>query len=449
MPVFYPYQSKWVKDKKRHKIGMFSRQSGKTFTTTFEAAKDCVDAELLNEKRRWIILSRGQRQAEEAMREGVQVHLAAMKRGFEAVDYSFSSGITAHEVRFAGGSRITALPASPDTARGFAASVMLDEFAFHQDSREIWKALYPVISAGHKIRVISTPNGKNNKFYELMTGQDSTWSRHTCDIYQAVADGLPRNIDELRAGIGDPEAWAQEYELQFIDGAGSWLTFDIISQCEMPDAGKPALYGGGLCFVGWDIARRRDLTVFWVIEQVGNLLITREICEMPRASFEEQEAKLADIMAQYKVVRLAADQTGMGEYPVERAKAKYGDVVEGVLFSPASKLLIATAFKAVFEDRRIAIPNRPELRADLHSVKAVTGSTNAPRLVADRDGGSHADRFWAGALAAAAASEPVQEYEFLPAYAQRNRNRPDFDDDDRQNGGGLTFLGAQGRRAWQ
>ena len=32
--------------------------------------------------------------------------------------------------------------ANPDTARGFSANVFLDEFAFHKDSREIWKALF-------------------------------------------------------------------------------------------------------------------------------------------------------------------------------------------------------------------------------------------------------------------------------------------------------------------
>lgn len=56
-----------------------------------------------------------------------------------------------------------------------------------------------VSKPGLKLRVISTPNGKGNKFYELMTGPaDDGWSRHTVDIYQAVADGLPRDIEELK-----------------------------------------------------------------------------------------------------------------------------------------------------------------------------------------------------------------------------------------------------------
>ena len=58
------------------------------------------------------------------------------------------AGYKALEVAFPSGSRITALPANADTARGFSANVFLDEFAFHADSRKIWAALFPVISKG-------------------------------------------------------------------------------------------------------------------------------------------------------------------------------------------------------------------------------------------------------------------------------------------------------------
>ncbi|MHC1760407.1 MAG: terminase family protein [Negativicutes bacterium] len=63
------------------------------------------------------------------------------------------------------------LPANPDTARGFSGNVVLDEFAFHRDSRKIWTALYPTITRGYKIRIISTPNGKSGKFYELWSAR--------------------------------------------------------------------------------------------------------------------------------------------------------------------------------------------------------------------------------------------------------------------------------------
>jgi len=156
MALLHPYQRRWIEDKSRFKIGMFARQTGKTFTTTLEIVDDCLQAEIKGERARWVILSRGERQALEAMNEGVKLHLAAYGAGYRALDYDFpgrDATVKAAEVMLPGGSKITALPANADTARGFSANVFLDEFAFHQDSRTIWKALFPVVSKpGLKLR---------------------------------------------------------------------------------------------------------------------------------------------------------------------------------------------------------------------------------------------------------------------------------------------------------
>jgi phage FluMu gp28-like protein len=408
----YPYQRAWLEDPARFAVGMFARQTGKTWTTTLGIVLDCVKAELDGKRTRWVILSRGERQASEAMVEGVQRHLAAIGVLFEAHAYEFEPGIKALEVALPGGSRITALPASPDTARGFSANVMLDEFAFHKDSRAIWKALFPVISAGWKIRVVSTPNGKGNKFYELMTDQAlaEVWSRHTVDIYQAVADGLPRNIDELRAGINDADAWSQEFELKWLDEASAWLDYELIDGCEHDQAGLPANYTGLPAFVGVDIAARNDLFVIAVLELVGDVLWVRELIVRQRISFAEQASLLDGVMRRYNVIRAAMDQTGMGEMPVEDAKRRHGDLrVEGVLFSPARKLDMATALKERMQDRQLRIPQGDTLlRADLHAIQKQVGATGQQRLVSDGETDGHADRFWAMALACSAAAGLVE-----------------------------------------
>ena len=413
----YPYQRRWVNDEARFKIAMFARQCGKTFTSTLELALDCARAEALGQRRRWVILSRGERQAREAMNEGVKLHLAALSAGFKAYDYDWSPGVKALEVELPGGSKITALPANPDTARGFSANVLLDEFAFHQDSRAIWKALFPVISKpGLKLRVISTPNGKGNKFYDLMTGKDDGWSRHTTDIYQAVADGLPRDVEELRRGAGDDDLWAQEFELKWLDEASAWLTFELITACEHDMAGLPEHYQGGPCFVGVDIASRNDLFVIWVAEQVGDVLWTREIIERRRITFAEQDMLLDAVFRRYRVIRCCMDQTGMGEKPVEDARARHGSSrVQGVLFTAAAKLELATRGKEGFEDRTLRIPaGRADLRADLHKLKKVTGATGVPRFVADSDSNGHADRTWACFLAQQAADGGSVPIDFTP-----------------------------------
>lgn len=408
--ILHPYQQRWLKDESRFKVGMFARQTGKTFTTTLEIVLDCLKAESSGRKTRWVILSRGERQAKEAMNEGVKLHLQAVGVVADVVEVPFDATINALEVTLPNGSKITALPANPDTARGFSANVFLDEFAFHHDSRAIWKALFPVVSAGWKLRVVSTPNGKGNKFYELMTDSKNTaWSRHTVDIYQAVADGLPRNIDELREGLNDADAWEQEYELKWLDEASAWLSYDLIDSVEHPNAGQFDGYQGGGCFVGVDIGIRHDLFVIWVLELVGDVYWTREIIAKKRISFKEQDALLDDVFGRYQVLACYMDQTGIGEKPVEDAKNRHGKHrVHGVVFSTSSKLNMATIGKNAFEDRRIRIPmGDNDLREDLHKLKKITGATGVPRFVADSDNAGHADRTWACFLALTAGADGI------------------------------------------
>lgn len=459
---FLPYQKAWIADDSRYKIGMFTRRGGKTFGASGEIVDDCAKAEMEGRKTRWTILSRSEHTAKEALEDALkpmtrayyavlkglsnkpapqfvqdEFHVPAHLREVRQGDQTFMVDVPearykTQEVHFPGGSRVVALSASPDAARGFGGNLLLDEFAFHADSRRIWGSAFPVAArGGHKIRVISTPNGKGNKFYELMTTVDNGWSKHHVDIYEAVKQGLDVNIDELRKGMADQDAWAQEFELAWLDEASAWLDYDLISACESNSAGVPLLYMGGMCFVGVDIAARNDLFVIVVMELVGEVLVAREIIAKKRISFAEQDALLADVMTRYRVVRVRMDQTGMGEKPVEDAKRNHGsERVEGVLFTAPARLDMATSLKESMQDRKTRIPaGDPVLRADLHSIKSQVGITGARRLVADGDSDGHADRFWALALAVSAAETGVESFGYQGVPGTRSRWG------DRQSGG--------------
>ncbi|MGR3466919.1 MAG: phage terminase large subunit family protein [Shimia sp.] len=443
--TFLPYQKKWIEDRSRFKIGMFTRRGGKTFGSSGEIVGDCIQAEMDKRKTRWTILSRSERTAKEAIEDALKPMvkayysvLADLSRmgapEFSEEDFTVpaharevyqgdqlhrvdvpTATYKAQEVRFPGGSRVTAISASPDAARGFGGNMLFDEFAFHRDARAIWSAAFPVAArGGHRIRVISTPNGKGNKFHELMTSEGDTWSRHVVDIHEAVRQGLDVNIEELKAGMADQDAWAQEFELAWLDAASAWLPYELISTCEAPIAGNPVAYRGGPVYLGVDIAIRKDLYVIWVLEEVGGVLVTREIVARQNVPFAEQERLLADIFRRYRVIRCAMDQTGIGEQPVERAKAEHGSTrVEGVIFSQSSKLSLATGLKEAFQDRSIRIPEGdPVLRADLHAIRSVSSATGLRRLVADGETDGHADRFWAAALAVGAGSVVHQPYAY-------------------------------------
>lgn len=163
---------------------------------------------------------------------------------------------------------------------------------------------------------------------------------------------------------------------------------------------------------------------------------TREIRTLRGATFKEQDRTMDELFERYRVARLAMDQTGMGEKPVEDAQNRYGaGRVEGILFSAPNKQMLATGAKQQFEDRRLRIPaGDTKLRADLHKLKKITSETGAPRFVADSDAEGHADRAWSCFLALQAASEAAGPIEVREIARSRV-------------GGGLAdYTGIAGRR---
>src|SRR6266478_622449 len=65
--------------------------------------------------------------------------------------------------------RIKVLAANPRTARGFSGDLILDEFAFHEDSNAIWAAAEPILASNPDFlcRIASTGNGRHNIFFRI------------------------------------------------------------------------------------------------------------------------------------------------------------------------------------------------------------------------------------------------------------------------------------------
>jgi phage FluMu gp28-like protein len=317
------------------------------------------------------------------------------------------------EIRYRNGSRILALPANPDTARGHSANVVLDEFAFHNDSRKIWQALFPTITRGFKIRIISTPQGKKNKFYELWSG-NPIYSKHIVTIYDAVAGGLPI-FDEngkvcapekLREALDDEEAWLQENECQFLDESTAFIPYDLISECERSELSEDENeWQGGGVFVGIDIGRRKDLTIFWAFEQIGDVLWSLKKIEMQNETFSSQLDKIAHEIRATNPHRVCIDSTGLGMQLAETLQEMFGaSRVEMVHFRNTVKEELAYETKGRFEDHQIRIPISRRIRDDIHAIKKTVTQAGNIRFSADANKDGHSDRFWGLALACHAAS---------------------------------------------
>ena len=410
----YDYQNAWLEDSARYKIGMFARQTGKTFICTMEIVKQVLEAAADGKRCNWLIVSASERQSIHALRV-VKQHLRALDNIFKEKAnnaYLEDRNENKHEIVLPNGSTITSIAANPDTIRGYSCNVYADEFAFHEDSEELWKALFPVASNNYRLLITSTPNGKGNRFYRLFTDEGNEWSKHRIDIYEAIRQGLPRNIEKIKRALSDPDGWAQEYELQWLDEATSWLPYDMIAACEHEQTARDRGTGPG--YIGIDIGRRHDLFVLWVLDKQGDVFYERELVAERGMNFAAQEAALESAIETYRPQRVCIDQTGMGEQFTERAKDKYGSyTVEGILFNNSTKLDLANGLRRHFEERSIRIHAGDKLlRDDLHSLKRTTTSAGNVRFVADRSENGHADRAWALALALHAGHEEYQPFEY-------------------------------------
>lgn len=414
------YQQAWVNDKSRFKIALKARQTGFSFAVALEVVLDAVER-----KTTWVLLSRGERQSKELM-EKVAMHSRAIGVACEELETTFridDRDIKQLEVRYPNGSRVIGLPANPDTARGFSGNVVLDEFAFHADSRKIWTALYPTITRGYKIRVISTPNGKAGKFYDLWMDQSGIWSKHEVDIYTAKAQGMDVDIEELRAGVESEDDWLQEYCCVFLDEGGALLTYEMINALEddrasldLPEPFEPI----GDLYLGVDIGRKRDLTVLWLQELVGDVLWTRAVIPLHRAPFRVQREQLYSLLSLPRLRRCCIDETGIGMQLAEEAVEAFGTYrVEPVTFTEATKAEMALSLYRKAEDRLLRIPHDDRIRRDLNSVRKVTSASGRVRYVAERTQDGHADYFWALALAVHAADVPYQPVEYESVIRRR------------------------------
>jgi phage FluMu gp28-like protein len=456
--ILLPYQKEWAADKSRWKFGLMSRQVGKDFSAGYEGVSSCVEADLRGQKVDWLIAAPSERQSLESLQkwkdwaEAFRISLIDEEIVREGGGESLLKAAT---ITFRHGSRVIAVPGKPETVRGYSANVLMTEFAFFEDPDATWRAMLPSITnplrgGVKKVRLITTPNGIGNKAQEIWAksyqtkeegrrkkeetgGQEdseghassftlhpSQWSCHFVDIYRAVKEGLPVNIEELRAAMDDAEGWAQEFECQFLDVQSTLLPYDLIAGCESVEASEtaPAEFWNsapGLPLVmGLDFGRRRDLTVAWTLQRQGDVLATQEVLALEKMSTPEQVEHLRPRIKH--IQRVCLDYTGpgvgLGDYLVKEfglfdpEKHQWGKI-ELCSFSNTLKVEIFSKLRMAFEKRAVRVPVSRVIREDLHSVNRVTTSNGMMGYKAPHTADGHADRCTALALATRAGSYQV------------------------------------------
>jgi phage FluMu gp28-like protein len=438
-----------------------SARIGFSFATGFEAVEDCLE----KSNDMWSVLSASKAQSVEFIEtceKFIKLLGGVAELTMDEDFYDEFGKIEAIQQRitFPNGSRIIALPANPRTARGYPGNAILDEFAHHEDSYAIWAAITRQVALGHKVRVLSTPNGEQGKFFELCKELGLTagepednfqvrngWSRHWIDCEMAIADGCPINIEEMRDLIKDDDIVNQEFYCVFLEGSGAWITLDLIKACQDDGATldwPPNYVARGPLFGGIDVGRSGDQTIYMAKERVGDIFWLRLMLKLFNMPLTEQARQLAPLV---KLTRMTAmDSTGMGIGLFDMLNESCPGHIMGVNFAGSSRLRqeaaavraqstgrgpapgaavnlktdLAIKIKKSMEDRRERIPDDPQLRTELQAIKrtqTASGVTfDAPRIAIEtgvaggkkQKGFAHADRFWAFALATYAGAGGVE-----------------------------------------
>lgn len=426
--ILLPWQIAWLQDTSRFKIGCWSRQTGKSFTTSCEAVLDS-DTQPMNSTSLWTCLSAGERQALEWM-EKAKKWSEAIKftiDSYEEIRDSANALMSRAVIRFCNGARIIAIPANPDTARGYSGNLVLDEFAIHEKPFDIWAAIYPSITnslAGEKkLRIVSTPKGRGNKFADLWE-HNELYSKHKVTILDAARMGLfgkdqkvaAEKVAELKAGVDDDDIWAQEFMCEFIDNSSVLLPYELIGKCEsdqIRDDGASPLY------IGMDIGRQKDLSVIVTGVKLGDVLSIVSVDPLRKMPFADQLAILTDKARASRVRGVCIDSTGIGAMLAEEAVRKVGGKVQPVQFTVASKGEMYGLMRRRFEERSIRVPVDRDLREDLHAVQRLVSTGGNVTYSAPRNADGHSDRAAALALCCLAAkSEGIQK----PVISSRRRS---------------------------
>ena len=416
---FLPYQQQWLDDKAKIKIWEKSRRIGATYVQSYEDVRDCINRSV---PAVWFSSA-----DESAAKEYIDYcekwvklfHATAKRLGEVIIDNE--KDIKALVIEFSNGTKIHALSSNPKSFRSKGGKVVLDEFAFHNNPDELWKAARPCITWGFPLRILSTHNGQNCLYYkfidQVLKGK-LNWSHHKTPIQLAVSEGLVDKIYQRKTTLQEQEdwmanekdncfdeyTWLQEYCCIAVDEASAFLPYDLIATCELNDILRPLEDIKHDFYVGVDIGRRKDLTVIWVLEKIENIKYTRLVVELAKMPFHKQEEILHEILSHKLFRRDCQDDTGIGMQMAENAQVKFGKFrVEGVTFTNKVKEDLAYRLRTEFENKTVFIPNRHEIREDLHSVRKITTASNNIRFDADRSDNGHADRFWALALALHAA----------------------------------------------
>lgn len=129
--------------------------------------------------------------------------------------------ITRFKLTFASGWVYEALSSAPWNWRGRQGHAWIDEAAFHVALREVLKGAMAFLMWGGRVDVISTENGEDNEFHEMVrdfqAGKLPKWSFTKVDFDQALREGFYKRVCLILGKEWSPKAEAA-YRAEIFEG---------------------------------------------------------------------------------------------------------------------------------------------------------------------------------------------------------------------------------------
>lgn len=475
--LLLPYQQRWVADLSKVKVCEKSRRVGLSWADAAEAALTAASSKKAGGMNCYYI-GYNKDMARQYISDTV----------FWAKSYGYAVGemtedeeiwyegderksVFVYRVAFASGFAVEALSSKPRSLRSKQGRVTIDEAAFHDELAELLKAANALIMWGGRVAVVSTHDGVENLFNELVdsikTGK-SKYSLHRITIDDAIEEGLYKRICLVNDLEWSPEAestWREELfefygngsdeELLCIprDSSGTYIPKVVLraaSDSEIPvlrisfddvfvtegdfyrrrivDEWLEENLAPILCvldpnldsYLGEDFGRHGDLSVLNIGQEQKNLVLkTCFSVEMRKVPYKQQEQILYAICDNLPRFQHGCfDARGNGEYLAEVAAQRYGSSrITEVKITQAWYQTIMPRLKSGVEDKTLIIAGDADHLRDfalLEVNKGIAQISNSRRSSGTDGGQRHGDAVIAYAMLLQASQEDPIEYGYVP-----------------------------------
>ncbi len=397
----WPYETELLRDNQlRVRVVRKSRQIGITTTIAHEAVWKAFTS-----KRVILIVSPSQRQSWIVMSK-IQAIVNSNPRLAALVSVK-----NRNQMQLKNGSVIAATPNNPDRIRGYTANdIYLDEAAHFLNDEPVMRAIKPMLIATQgTFTIVSTPFGKRGLFwdqYRIATDEQATRDDvRAYDLYPSTISPLisRERMEQEHLNLTDPE-FQQEYLGEFIEQVDTYLPLDLITPCVDPtlvlqDVGE----SDKEYVIGIDFAKQRDETVVILAEfEEDGCIVVRHISAWSGMEYGKQVGRIGQLAETFKIISGAADQTGVGEAVMEDLNHVIRQV-EGVIFTAASKIDLASSLRSFLEHQRITLPNDRRLIMQLNALRYQVSKTGNLLFESPEKDRIHDDYLWSLALTCHAA----------------------------------------------